>query len=164
MATRQEDLYAEDYYAWTQDQAEALRRLAEARWNGPLDLAHLAEEVEDLGTEVRNAVRSHLRRIIEHCLKLEHATATEPRPGWMRTIANARAEIADRLTPTIRRDAEAMLPRLYTQARRVAALGLVEHGEPGAADALPEACPYSVEQFLNEEWLPESGQESADHV
>ncbi len=44
MATREEDLYAEDYYAWTRDQAAALRRLAKEHWNGPLDLAHLAEE------------------------------------------------------------------------------------------------------------------------
>ena len=68
-------------YAWTQNQAAALRRLAKERWNGPLDLAHLAEEVEDSGNEVRNVVRSHLRRLIEHCLKLEHAKATDPAPA-----------------------------------------------------------------------------------
>ena len=62
MATRQKDLYAEDFYVWTQAQAEALRRLAETRWNGPLDLEHLAEEVEDLGRSTRNAVRSQLQR------------------------------------------------------------------------------------------------------
>ncbi len=39
----------EDFYAWTQDQAEALRALARQRWNGPLDLEHLSEEVEELG-------------------------------------------------------------------------------------------------------------------
>ncbi len=78
MATREEDLYAEDYYAWTRDQAAALRRLAKERWNGPLDLDHLAEEVEDLGSEVRSAVRSQLRRLMEHLLKLEHARAAEP--------------------------------------------------------------------------------------
>jgi hypothetical protein len=50
MATRQEDLYVEDFYAWTRDQAAALRRLAEERWNGPLDLTHLAEEVRILAT------------------------------------------------------------------------------------------------------------------
>jgi hypothetical protein len=43
--------FKEDFYAWTRDQAEALRRLADQRWNGPLDLLHLAEEVEDLGSE-----------------------------------------------------------------------------------------------------------------
>jgi hypothetical protein len=48
MATRAERLYKDDFYAWTRDQAAALRRLGEQRWNGPLDLLHLAEEVEDL--------------------------------------------------------------------------------------------------------------------
>ena len=56
MASRPEQLYEEDFYAWTRDQAGALRRLAEQRWNGPLDLAHLAEEVEELGMQARNAV------------------------------------------------------------------------------------------------------------
>jgi hypothetical protein len=51
MATRAEQLYKEDFCAWTCDQAEALRRLADKRWNGPLDLLHLAEEVEDWGSE-----------------------------------------------------------------------------------------------------------------
>lgn len=71
-------LYEEDFYAWTKNQAAALRRLAAQRWNGPLDLANLAEEVEDLGKTERNAVRSRLRRIIEHGLKLEHSPAPEP--------------------------------------------------------------------------------------
>ncbi len=164
MATRREDLYAEDFYAWTQDQAEALRRLAKERWNGPLDLAHLAEEVEDSGHEVRNAVRSHLRRLIEHCLKLEHAKATDPRSGWMRTVADTRDEIADRLAPTRRRDVEANLQRLYAQARRKAALGLVEHGEPQAADALPHECPYSLDQLLDEAWLPGGRDEPSRHA
>jgi hypothetical protein len=35
MATRQKDLYDADFYAWTQDQAEVLRRLAHERWDGP---------------------------------------------------------------------------------------------------------------------------------
>ncbi len=81
MATRQEDLYAEDFYAWTQDQAAALRRLAQVRWNGPLDLEHLADEVEDLGRSDRNAARSPLQRMIKCCRKLKYASATELRAG-----------------------------------------------------------------------------------
>lgn len=53
MGTRAQRLYKEDFYAWTRDQAAALRRLADQRWNGPLDVLHLAEEVEDLGSEQR---------------------------------------------------------------------------------------------------------------
>ena len=70
MATRIDELYEQDFYVWTQRQAEALRRLAETRPNVELDFPHLIEEVEDLGTSQRDAVRSRVRRIIEHCLKL----------------------------------------------------------------------------------------------
>jgi DNA-binding PucR family transcriptional regulator len=64
-------LYDKDFYAWTRAQADALRRLASERWNGPLDLEHLAEEVEDLGRSELSTVRSQLERVLEHLLKLE---------------------------------------------------------------------------------------------
>ncbi len=137
---------------WSREQAAALRRLSAERWNGPLDLEHLAEEVEDLGDERRNAVRSQLRRLIEHCLKLEHSPATDPRAGWLDTIDHARAEIADRLTPSIRRDAEAQLPKLYAQALRVARRALEQHGEEDATAGLPAECPYALDQLLDEAW------------
>jgi hypothetical protein len=164
MATRREDLYDRDFYQWTQNQASALRRLAHDRWNGPLDLSHLAEEVEDLGRSTRNAVRSQLQRIIEHCLKLEHSAAAEPRPGWMNSIDEARDEIENLLTPTLRRDLDDQLSRLFARTRRRVDRDLRAHGEAGAADALPETCPYTLEQLLDEDWLPEGGQGSSDHA
>jgi DNA-binding PucR family transcriptional regulator len=154
MASRPEQLYEEDFYAWTRDQAQALRRMAEQRWNGPLDLAHLAEEVEDLGMQARNAVRSQLERVIEHLLKLEHSPAAEPRSGWMNSVDDARARIEDAITPTIRRDAQAMLPRLFGRARRRVARDLVVQGERGAAAALPATCTYAFDDLLADEWWP----------
>ncbi len=55
-------LYEDDFYAWTRHQAQALRRLARTRPN--LDLAHLVDEVQDLGKSARDAVRSHVRTIV----------------------------------------------------------------------------------------------------
>jgi hypothetical protein len=78
MATRPAQLYEEDFYAWTRNQAAALRRLAASRPNLALDFPHLIEEVADLGISQRDAVRSQLRRIIEHCLKLEYPAARDP--------------------------------------------------------------------------------------
>ena len=43
MATRPDELYEEDFYAWTRHQARELRRLRALRLNTSLDLAHLAE-------------------------------------------------------------------------------------------------------------------------
>ncbi|MGH6885662.1 MAG: DUF29 domain-containing protein, partial [Geminicoccales bacterium] len=71
------DLYEQDFYAWSRQQAELLRsgRFAD------LDLAHLTLEVEDLGETVYRSVRSRVRTIVEHLLKLEHSPAGEPKRG-----------------------------------------------------------------------------------
>jgi hypothetical protein len=58
-------LYDRDFDAWAQQQAEALRAKA---WN-QLDIAHLAEEIEELRKSERKAVRSQLRIILSHLLK-----------------------------------------------------------------------------------------------
>ena len=154
MATRPDKLYKDDFYAWTRDQGQALRRLAEQRWNGPLDLEHLAEEVEELGMQARNAVRSQLERVIEHLLKLEHSPAAEPRAGWMNSVDDARARTEDAMTPTIRRETEPLLSMLYRRARRRVARDLVAQGEKEAARALPADCPYAFDNLIADDWWP----------
>src|SRR5215470_14052874 len=96
--------YEDDFYAWTQHQAMVLRSMPVS--DNRFDREHVAEEIEDLGKSERDAVRSQIRRIIEHFLKLAHSPAEEPRTGWMETIDDARETLADKLTPTLRRDAE----------------------------------------------------------
>jgi hypothetical protein len=156
MATRPEQLYGEDFYAWTRDQAQALRRLAASRPNLALDFPHLIEEVADLGISQRDAVRSQLRRIIVYCLKLEYSPARAPRAGWHETIIEARTEIEDKISPTIRRGLPRRLPRLWLQARRDTAATLRLYGETEAADALPETCPYRLADLLRHDWHPAS--------
>ena len=142
--------YDDDLYAWTQYQAEVLRSLATA--DNRFDRAHVAEEIEDLGKSERDAVRSQVRRILEHFLKLAYSPVFEPRSDWMISIATARAELADKLAPTLRRDAKAELPQLYIRAGRIAALGLRRFGE--TAEFAP-TCPYTLDQVLAEDWYPE---------
>jgi hypothetical protein len=156
MATRPEQLYEEDFYAWTRDQAKALRRLAATRPNVELDFEHLIEEVADLGVSQRDAVRSQVRRIIEHCLKLEHSPARGPRAGWQETIVDARIVLEDKLTRTLRRGLQRRLPKLYDQARRAADASLRVHSEPEAAEALPAECPYRLGDLLRHDWYPRS--------
>ena len=58
-ATTPSQLYEADFYAWTKQQAIELRRLAKTRPNLPLDLAHIAEEIQDLGkSEYRGRIQS----------------------------------------------------------------------------------------------------------
>ena len=145
--------YDDDFYAWTQYQAEVLRTLRTR--DNRFDREHLAEEVGDLGNSYRDAVRSQVRRILLHFLKLTHSPARDPRSDWLSSIIDARAEIEDRLTPSLRRDIEDVLPRLYTLSRKRAAAELQSHREGDAVRSLPAQCPYTVDQILAEDWYPE---------
>lgn len=144
-------LYDEDYYDWTRAQAAALRRLAGEHWDGPLDLANLAEEVDDLGRSVKHAVRSQVTRLIIHVLKLAHSPASAPRDLWLDTVDHARAEIEDLMTRSIRAEIEPELPKLYKRAKREVERALKRHGE--TAD-LPKACPYKLDDLLQDDWYP----------
>lgn len=156
MATRPEDLYEQDFYAWTQVQARALRRLHASRPNIDLDWPHLIEEVRDLGRSERNAVRSQVKLTIEPCLKLEYSPASDPRPGWYETIEHARSRLEDQLSLTLRRDLQRNLKTLFVRARRLAERSLRRYGEVEAADALQEACPYRLADLLDPDWFPKS--------
>ena len=147
-------LYEIDYYAWTKQQATALRALAARRANSSLDLENLAEEVESLGRSDLNMVRSQVRRIIEHLLKLEFPPSAAPRADWRYSVAQARDEVEDHITASMRPDVAADLAKLFGRARRDAALGLRRHGEHEAAKALPTSCPYSLDQIVSQDWYP----------
>jgi Domain of unknown function DUF29 len=74
-----------------------------------------------------------------------------PRRGWRREILTFRDEIEDRLTPTLRRDLERQLTRLYAKARQRALVDMEPYEGDVAASRLPVDCPYSLERILGEE-------------
>jgi hypothetical protein len=145
--------YEDDFYAWTQHQAAVLREMPAT--DNRFDREHVAEEIEDLGKSERDAVRSQIRRIIEHLLKLAYSPAEPPRPDWIETILDARQALSDKISPTLRHDAEAALDKLYSDGRKRAAAGLRRHGEAAAADTLPKTCPYSLDDICRDEWYPD---------
>jgi len=59
------ELYAQDFYRWTQEQAALL----EARQWEALDLLHLIEELESLGRRERHALYDGLIVLLAHLLK-----------------------------------------------------------------------------------------------
>jgi hypothetical protein len=144
--------YDDDFYAWTQYQAEVLRSLKTR--DNRFDRENVAEEIEAVGRNERDAVRSQVRRILEHFLKLAYSPAGYPRSGWRGSIIDARAELDDKLSPTLRRDVSDELSKLYSTARKRVATDLDEHGERVAAGLLPADCPYTLDQILTEDWYP----------
>src|SRR5262245_20500459 len=110
---RSVDLHEQDFYAWAREQATLLRA---GRYD-ELDLEHLTEEVEDLVGSLYRSVRSRIRIIIEHLLKLQHSPAAEPRGLWRETIQAQRADLEDDLTASLRRRLQSELPKQYLRAR-----------------------------------------------
>jgi Domain of unknown function DUF29 len=152
-ASRPEQLYESDFYAWTQVQAKELRRLAHTRPNLPLDLKHIAEEIRDLGKSEYEAAFSLTQRILEHLLLIEHSPATDQRLHWSDEIDTFRDQIDRKLSPTIRRQLKREFAEAFARARRRVQRKMERHGETQAAAALPADCPYTVEQVLGD-WLP----------
>lgn len=144
-------LYDTDFYAWTQEQAAALRRMAERRANTELDLEHLAEEVADLGDSKRDALTSSLSRIIEHLLKLEHSPAADPRRKWRLSVGEHRVRAQEIMEDngSLRRMTPDLVPKAWRSARKltVQALELYDGLDPAA---LPAECPYTLEQILDD--------------
>ena len=140
------DLYAEDFYAWTQAQAQALRAPGAAGSN-VIEWARVAEEIEDLGSEQRHAILSRLQQIIIHLHKLETSAALAPRSGWREEIRLHRMEIERRLTATLRKAAEDELEGLHRRAARHAQKSLDDH-ERGLTVAAAQR--WTLEQLLGE--------------
>jgi hypothetical protein len=142
------ELYEADFYVWALAQADLLR----ARRFDALDLENLIEEVEGLADTKLAAVLNGARVVMEHLLKLQFSPATDPRNIWRASVREHRRRVQIDLTPRIERLLADQLPRAYAMARDDAAAGMRDHGEHGAADALPAACPYSLDQITGDWW------------
>lgn len=137
--------YDEDFYAWTQQMADALRQ---RNW-AALDIDNLAEEIENLGKSDRRALKSRLEILLMHLLKWQFQP-NQRCGSWRATITEQRLRIQDLLSdsPSLKNFGLDVLPEAYKNARRLAAdeTGLI-------INRFPEICPYTFEQLLEvDEW------------
>jgi hypothetical protein len=147
-------LYDDDFYAWTQQQAELLRHGPTA--SNRLDYDLIAEEIEDLGRSELHACQSLCEHIIEHLLKIEFSGLDQPARHWRREVAEWRLQLEKKLTRSIA--AKLDLPDRYRAAVRL--LRYLEDDFPGLMHRVPAECPYSLEQILggDEDWFPAARQ------
>ena len=111
-------LYERDFFAWTQDQADALRR----RSINELDWENLLEEIESMGKHERSELRSHLVVLLAHLLKWRLQPGRRSR-SWMFTILEQRRE-AERLVtenPSLKPELPQIMADAYKTARLRAA-------------------------------------------
>src|SRR6266446_2052147 len=142
MALSTASLYEEDFYAWTQQQAELLRRLPVV--GNEIDLEHIAEEIEDLGRGDLRAAQSLCEHIIEHFLKLEFSGLEQPADHWRDEIVEWRLQLDKILTRGI--EAKLDLADRYRAALRL--VRRVERDVPVLMIPLPHSCPYALDRSV----------------
>ena len=149
------ELYEQDFFLWTKEQAAALRLAKNS--NLPLDWENLAEEIESLGKSDRRELRSQIRRILRHLLKLEASRLVEPRAGWRSTVLDAPTEITDVLrdSPSLRREVDDLIAEQLIVAAELASADLSQHGEPAhAVHPRLEKRGFTAEQVIGD-WFPD---------
>lgn len=140
-------LYRTDFYAWAKKQAALLQ--AEEFEN--LDLPNLIDELEAMGTSQRNEVISRLKVLLMHLLKWQFQADHRSR-SWRNTINVQRWDLEAVLedNPSLRRELPECITKAYPRARREAIqeMGLLR-------SPWPDSCPWTLEQILDEAWLPD---------
>lgn len=140
--------YAEDYFAWTQDQVAALK----AGQFDRLDLENLAEEVGDLGRLVKREIASRLNVLLVHLLKWRFRPDRRS-SSWKATIAEQRRRILVELSesPSLKVYPARLLGEEYETARLRAA------GETLLPEnAFPPTCPFAIADILDRNFFPEA--------
>jgi hypothetical protein len=143
--------YDDDIYAWSQEQAAALRRLAETHRDLPneLDLEHVAEEIEDVGKTELRTVESFLELMLRHLLKIASAPDARPARHWRDEVRLQHRALRKDLKNSMRQLVE--LNELWDTATKRADAALDEHDDvllPG----LPQTCPFTLDELTTAEF------------
>ena len=141
-------LYETDFYAWANQQAALLRagKLESA------DIEAIAEEIESLGRTEKRELISRLGVLLMNLLKWGFQPAMRG-SSWQATIKVQRRELARHLAdnPSLK----SKLPEAMADAYGDAILNASR--ETGLDErTFPEACPWSFEQEMNQEFWPEA--------
>ncbi|MBJ7898474.1 MAG: DUF29 family protein [Cyanobacteria bacterium RI_101] len=142
-------LYDADYLLWVEQTAAQLK----SQDFSQLDLENLIEEVESLGRSEKHAIASYLTRLCEHLLKIQYWEAERANcfRGWDLEITNFRLEIQEQLeaSPSLKSYLKDHFLKQYSNGRKI-----FLKTSNLKADLIPEAPDFTLEQALDEDWLP----------
>jgi Domain of unknown function DUF29 len=142
---RNTELYDHDFYAWTQQTAALI---AAGKWH-EIDQALLADEVAGLGRDDQREIARRVQRILKELL-VWWAMPGERRGNWAVTISEQRAalEAIVKDSPSLKARLGEVLAKEYRWARSKAQ-------DQTTGYRFPETCPFTVEQVLDDDFLPE---------
>lgn len=140
-------LYDDDFYGWSQEQANLLRT---KRFN-ELDTENLLEEIEAMGRSERRELESRLEKLLSHLLKWQYQPSRRGK-SWLLTIKEQRRKFVDCLNenPSLRNKKEERLIIVYQYAR------LSAEKETNLSESVfPDQCPWTFDQIMDNGFFPE---------
>jgi hypothetical protein len=143
--------YDEDFFAWARHQAKLLRGLRKQNSALPqeLDLAHVAEEIEDLGKAELRGATSLIRNIMVHLIKAASVPSADAVGHWRTEVTTFQADLPEYYTPSMRQRIN--VQKLWMRARGIAEGALQEHGA-SLASTVPTECPFLLKELVAEDF------------
>ncbi|MBE9176013.1 DUF29 domain-containing protein [Synechocystis salina LEGE 06155] len=141
-------LYNQDFFSWTQQQAELLS----AKRSDQLDLEHLIEEIPDLGNRHYDQLESRLMVLTAHLLKWQ-IQYWKRGNSWRATIRVQRTSLAKllRRNPGLKTRLEEAMAESWQEARDWA---IAETDLPD--EQFPDSCPFTVAEILDSDFWSNS--------
>ena len=141
--------YETDVVAWAREQASLIR----AGCFDKLDLAHIAEEIEDVGKSEQRELASRMAVLLAHILKWKFQPQKRS-VSWTLIIKEQRRLLVRRLkkTPSL---APMLVDPEWIDEIWVDAKGLAEKETGLDIGAFPEVCQWVMADVLAEDWLPD---------
>ncbi|NBD18207.1 MAG: DUF29 family protein [Cyanobacteria bacterium] len=145
----QKQLYETDYHLWV---LETVKKLQNHELEA-IDWENLIEEISDLARRDKKKLKSLLKNLIEHLLKLKYWQAEKARNQghWQAEITNFRQLIRDELeeSPSLQPYLYEIYPQCYAEARKIAS-----QRSQLSLNTFPESAIAPLDQVLDENWLP----------
>jgi hypothetical protein len=138
-----DDLYDHDILAWSEHQSSLLRRVARGERVNEVDWPHVVEEIEDVGLSELNAVRSYLRQMLVHLLKLYGWADNTACNHWRMELGGFQADASQRFAPSMRQRID--VAELYRRARKQLVAMRQDDRPPRP---FPDHCPFSLDDLL----------------
>jgi Domain of unknown function DUF29 len=147
------DLHENDFYGWTEQQSDSLRRAASERRNSPpdLDFEHLAQEIWELGLSLELELYHRYVILLLHLLKWRYQPGLRG-PSWRGSINEQRRRIERllRKNPSLKRKCSSEFGEAYGEAREKAA------EETGLTIAsFPSSSPFRLSEAEDRDYWPE---------
>jgi hypothetical protein len=141
-------LYDDDILLWSEQQASAIRKLANGR-NLPneLDIENVAEEIESVGRSELAAVKSYIRLIFVHFIKLHLEADSDSARHWQSEIAGFHSDMMARYAPSMRQRID--LDNIWRSARDQSMLAYEGVQQQSIAE-LSERSPFALDELLAE--------------